>query len=110
MTKLAEDTNPSGIEFDDPGPGAGVSDKVAAVAAKAKTVPGVKGRPKTKLYTDFPKDLKKTEDILMETVPKVKKKVWNTSSIEAYKAQSQLQEIEDKGGVIHTILPSGATQ
>lgn len=48
MATMHDDGNPSGIVFDDPGPGAGlkapgVPSKVAQVAAKAKTVPGVKG-------------------------------------------------------------------
>jgi hypothetical protein len=95
--------NPSGIIFDDPGPGAGLkapgvpkpADKIAAVAAKAKVVPGVRGAA-----TAAAPALK----------AKKGSKVWAMTTVERYKAQTQLNELEAAGAVIFAILPSVSTQ
>jgi hypothetical protein len=99
--------NPSGIVFDDPGPGAGLkapgvpkpADKVAQVAAKAKAVPGtqVAGKPATGSVANVAK-------------PKKGSKIWSMVTLERYKVQTQLNELEAQGIVVFAIIPSVATQ
>jgi hypothetical protein len=108
MATVVDETNPAGIQFDDAGPGAGTSEvtaklsapvaaKVAAVAAKAKKTPGVKPGPKPKA-----------------AVPAVQapisRKTWGYATIERYKAQEQLQALENAGRTIFAIVPSVSTQ
>lgn len=95
--------NPSGIEFDDAGPGAGTSippalaAKVAKVAAKAKPVPSVKAAKKTPVPKSAP-------------APKKGTRIWNMATVERYKGSEQLTKLETEGNTIHTIVPSVATQ
>lgn len=101
---MAQHDNPSGIIFDDAGPGAGLkapgvpkpADKIAAVAAKGKTVPGVRG----------------TAVAVAPAAAKAKKgsKVWEMTTVERYKAQTQLNALEAVGAVIFAVLPSVSTQ
>ena len=106
MATLTDDTNPSGIEFDDPGPGAGLkapgvpkvapptpAAKIAAVAGKAKKVPATQVASKP-----------------VVTAGKKGGKQWGFATVERYKAQTQLQSLEDQGKTIFSIVVSPATQ
>jgi hypothetical protein len=114
MATLTDDTNPSGIEFDDAGPGAGVkapgtaplpqrpevtaANKIAAVAGKAKAVPATKVAVAPKVAPKASAPVKKGG------------KQWGSATVERYKAQTQLQSLEDQGKTIFAIVVSPATQ
>lgn len=100
MATLVGD-NPSGIQFDDPGPGAGLKapgvpkvDKIAQVAAKAKAIPATKMAP-----------VKASVKVTVKTG-----KRHTLLTIEDYKATAIDDEIYNKGGVILFVTVSARTQ
>lgn len=104
MATLIDDSNPSGIQFDDAGPGAGIVapgvpklDKIAAVAAKAKLTPAtkaktgpvVKAKPVTAAKVTSKPSAEKTRTVRHAIV-----------TVERYKVTGVDDLIYDKGGVV----------
>ncbi len=108
MATLIDDGNPSGIIFDNPGPGAGLkapgvpkaADRIAQVAAKAKTTPATKVASKTTAPAA-------TKVIKNAAGKKVKHTVL---TIEDYKATGVDDLIYSQGGVVLGFSISTRTQ